>query len=218
MTGERISAWLARLSGRDRPRDARDAPAAERIVVLDVETTGLDTRRDRLLAVGTVAVVSGAVVVADSLEIVVRGGGTSDRANILVHGIGELAQRNGVDPGEACRAFVGHVGSSPIAAFHAPFDRAFVDRALEAALGRRLPNRWIDVARLAPVLCPQVRADTLDEWLSHFGLRAEDRHNPGGDALATAELLIRLMGLLSPRERGAAALSRIVGQARWLGN
>jgi DNA polymerase-3 subunit epsilon len=41
-----------------------------RLVVVDVETSGLNIKKDRLIAIGAVAVVNGRVALADSLEIV----------------------------------------------------------------------------------------------------------------------------------------------------
>ena len=65
----------------------------------------------------------------------------------------------------------------------------------------------MDVAALAPMLCPQVhqREAGLDQWINHFNLQVEDRHNASADALATAELALilfsraRAQGIDSPQ-------------------
>ena len=66
-------------------------------VVLDLETSGLDTGRDALLAIGAVALGAHRIVMADSLDMVVRPAQASSRSNILVHGLGAQAQRKGVE-------------------------------------------------------------------------------------------------------------------------
>ena len=65
-----------------------------RWLVVDVETSGLDAARDRLLAIAAIAVrvdwPSGrlAIVLGDSFEVVLRQEAPSTRENILLHGIG----------------------------------------------------------------------------------------------------------------------------------
>ncbi len=83
-----------------------------RWVVLEVETTGLDTRRDKLLAIAAVAVHFGAggaapcVALHDSFEAGLHHeAANTDKDNILVHGIGVDAQRAGAPPAEVLQAF-----------------------------------------------------------------------------------------------------------------
>jgi DNA polymerase-3 subunit epsilon len=204
----------------------RRGPAVDdaRWVVLDVESSGLDASRDRLLAIAALAVrVDGrraAIALGDSFEIVLRSeSATPDKANILVHGIGVGAQRAGVDPAEALAAFERWIGASPLLAFHAAFDQTLIGRGFGAALGRRLPNPWLDIAPLAELLHPQVAARSLDEWMQHFGIVCAQRHQAAADTLATAELLLRLWPALLkelPQPRFAAA-ARLAAQRRWVG-
>lgn len=196
-----------------RPR----ASAARRWVVVDVETAGLDPARDALLAIGAVAVRDGRIDVDDSFESVVRPEAASARENILVHGIGEGAQRGGDAPAEACRAFLDWAADAPRVAFHAAFDRTVLDRAARTHLGARPKAAWLDLAGLAPVLNPDVRATALDDWLAHFGVPLERRHHAGADAFATAMLFLRLLAQVPAAEREPAALRRLAGSRRWVG-
>lgn len=205
----------------------RRGPAVDdaRWVVLDVESSGLDPSRDRLLAIAALAVrIDGrrpAIALGDSFEIVLRSEAASapDKANILVHGIGVGAQRAGVDPAEALAAFERWVGASPLLAFHAAFDQTLIGRGFDAALGRRLPNPWLDIAPLAELLHPQVAARSLDEWMQHFGIVCAVRHQAAADTLATAELLLKLWPALLkevPRPR-FGAVARLAASRRWVG-
>jgi len=187
-----------------------------RWVVVDVETSGLDKACDVVLAIGAVAVHGEHVSVADSFEVLVRPERTSARENILVHGIGEEAQRGGLPPRSACRMFVDYVGTAPLVAFHAAFDRGFLVRAVKTYAEVPLDNPWLDLAELAPVLHPQVKANGLDEWLRHFGIAVDQRHHASSDAFATAMLFLRLMAAIAPPERDPAKVLRLAAQARWL--
>jgi len=86
------------------------------------------------------------------------------------------------------------VGDSPLLAFHAPFDQHMLGRALKDSLGYRLQHSFLDVADMAPLLCPQaqLREAGLDDWVRWFNLQVVERHNAAADALATAELALIL--------------------------
>jgi DNA polymerase-3 subunit epsilon len=204
-------------------RPAR-APADEsRWVVLDVEASGLDAARDRLLAIAAVAVHvdhgRARIALADSFEVVLRQPAVDappDKANILLHHIGIAAQRGGVEAGAAIAAFTRFAAHSPLLGFHVAFDRALIERAV-ASHQRPLPdNRWLDLEPLAAVLLPQVRAFALDDWLAHFGIRCTQRHHAMADALATAELLLHLWPHLQREAAGGIdAAIGLAAQRRW---
>jgi DNA polymerase-3 subunit epsilon len=210
--------WLKALFGGRRTEEPASRPAGgQRFVVLDCETTGLDAGADALIAIGAVAVRGGRVIASDSFEQVLRPSRTSGRDNILIHRIGEAAQRGGIEPGEACAAFLGYAAGAPLVAFHASFDRAFLTRAVRDSLGRRLDSRWLDLAGLAPALNPSVRAHALDEWLAHFSIEVPQRHHASADAFATAMLFLRLLAQVPPAERNPKSLSSLAQAQRWAG-
>lgn len=208
---------IRRLLGRA-PADAGAAIGASglRWIVVDVETTGLDQAADALLAIGAVAVHGERIAVGDSFEILVRPDRPSSRDNILIHGIGGEAQQGGVDPATACTQFLEFVGDAPLVAFHAPFDRAFLARAVRTHLRRSLRNQWFDLAELAPALYPKVKASGLDEWLRHFHIDVRQRHHASSDAFATAMLFVRLLAALPPQQRTPHAVRKLASHAKWL--
>jgi DNA polymerase-3 subunit epsilon len=190
----------------------------ERWVVVDVETSGMDPSSDGLISIGGVAMRSdGRVLPGESFEIVYRQERASGRDNILVHGIGVLAQQQGVEPGPATRAFLDFVGISPILAFHAPFDRGFLARAVKIFVNQPFDNPWLDLAELAPLLDRSANAKALDEWLKRYDIRVTERHSAAADAFATALLAARL--LPEARRQGGRdfkALQKMARGAKWL--
>lgn len=203
------------------------ARVAPRWVVVDVETSGLDTRHDRLLAIAAVALHlrngRAEIALGDSFELVLQQpeAGEPDRANILLHGIGVGAQRAGLDPRRALADFGSFVEGAPLVGFHVEFDRAVIERDCRA-LGLPGPGtQWIDLDPLATVLRPDVAARSLDEWLDTFGITCGARHRAAADALATAELLQRLWSRLAAESPAAAAgdaraALRLAAHRRWL--
>jgi len=193
--------------------------APERWVVVDVETGGFDPTEDGLISIGAVAMRSdGRVLPSESFEIIYRQSRASSRENILVHGIGVQAQRDGQDPPAATRAFLDYVGVSPILAFHAPFDRAFLARAVKIFVNQPFDNPWLDLAELAPALDPKAGLKSLDEWLHRYDIPVSERHSAAADAFATALLAARL--LHEGRRQGAGGfreLQKLARAVRWVG-
>ena len=196
---------------------------AVRWVVVDCETSGLDAARDRLLAVGAVAVRGGRIVLGESFSAALRQDVASDAANILVHGIGGDAQAGGRAPGDALRDFSAFLGEGLPVAFHAPFDAAVLRRAMAAA-ELAVPARWLDAARLAPALFPSAgpakgARRALDDWLVEFGIACPRRHDALADAYATAQLLLVL--LAEAERQGAGTVDRLrklERSGRWIGS
>ncbi len=174
---------------------------ASRYVVVDVETSGLNINKDRLIAIGAIAVVNGKLAVGDSLEIVLQQRHVSDKQNILIHGIGGTAQAQGVPPIEALLCFLEFVGRDPLIAFHVAFDQAMIGRAIREYLGFKLQHPWADLAYVAPALYPELarRCRSLDHWMTHFGIGNYARHSALADAVATAEVLLALKPKLEAR-------------------
>jgi DNA polymerase-3 subunit epsilon len=208
---------LARLFGR---RTALTLRAA-RWVVVDCETSGLDPARDRLLALGAVAVRAGRIELDESYTAVLRQVAPSDAGNILVHGIGGEAQRGGRPAQEVLREFAGFLGDGLPVAYHAPFDAEVLRRAMAPAAGLRAPRAWHDLARLAPALFPGPghAQRALDDWLALFGIACPSRHDALADAYATAQLLLVLLAEAERQGAGTVdRLSELERSGRWIGH
>jgi DNA polymerase-3 subunit epsilon len=205
----------ASLPAFDPARDAKDL----RLIVIDVETTGLRPYRDRLLAIGAVAVTNGLIRLDDSFEATIRQDEPSATENILVHGIDGTTQTSGVNAADALVAFLRFAREAPLIGFHAKFDRVFVTRAMRQALRAKPRNRWLDLADLAPALFPEhaENARTLDEWTAAFGIENAARHQALADAVATAQLLQVLLSRAA--QAGTSRFADLAARAkerRWL--
>ena len=184
----------------------------QRFVVLDLETSGLNMRRDQVLSIGAVVIDNGAIDLSQQFECTLQRDGHQASASTLIHGIAPSEVARGVDPAEALLDFMEFVGSSPLLAFHAEFDQRMLARALKQHLGYRLQHNFFDVAEIAPLLCPQsrIRQGGLDEWVAEFGLQVHQRHNASADALVTAELALMLFS--KARRQGIDSLVELERQ------
>lgn len=84
------------------------------------------------------------------------------------------------------RVFVAH---------NATFDWRFVTTEVERAGGPALDGDRLCTVRLARVLLPQLRRRSLDALAHYFDVEITERHRAGGDAMATAKILCRLLAL-----------------------
>ena len=119
-------------------------------------------------------------------------------------------------------AFGAWAAGAPRAGFHSDFDRRVLRNACGAAGIPGDDRPWLDLAPLAAALAPEVHrrgGRSLDDWLAAFGIECTIRHNAASDALATAELLLRLRAIAARQgTRGFAALLKAARQSRWLGS
>jgi DNA polymerase-3 subunit epsilon len=196
--------WLARFLGRrELPPDLalrlaawRHLPVPDpaavprRWVVIDTETSGLDTARSKLISIGAVAIEDDAIIVDSSFEVVLRQEIASPRENIELHGVGAAAQAGGEDPPHALVRFLEFVRKDPLVAYHVTFDAAFLRRAIKTQLGMRFDGEWLDIAVLAPLKFSDLARGGrgLDRWFARFGIDPGARHNALADAFATAQL------------------------------
>ncbi|MFJ4193215.1 PolC-type DNA polymerase III [Pseudomonas sp. NPDC089534] len=184
-----------RLAKLPPPRELNECSLREqRWVVLDLETTGLNLNKDRVLSIGAVVIEDGAVDFGQQFERTLQCRELKLGPSVLIHGLGPSAIAAGSDPAEALLDLLEFIGDSPVLAFHAPFDQHMLGRAVKEHLGHKLQSVFLDVADLAPLLCPQahLREAGLDDWIGWFRLEVFERHHASADALATAELALIL--------------------------
>ncbi|NLY57801.1 MAG: 3'-5' exonuclease [Gammaproteobacteria bacterium] len=178
-----------------------------RLVVLDLETSGLDTQRDDILSIGAVAVRQGTLFMADQFERTLHQPDHQPNQATLLHEIAPCEIQRGQPVEAALLDFMHYAGTSVLIAFHAGFEQRMLTRSLRQTLGCRLQHRFLDVAELAPMLYPEAapRCGSLDDWQSHFQLTNSERHNASADAMVTAEILLILLNRLDKQGTNSLA-------------
>ncbi|WP_373058429.1 PolC-type DNA polymerase III [Gemmatimonas sp.] len=83
----------------------------------------------------------------------------------------------------------GHV----FTAHNASFDWRFVSEELDRGVGHLLAGPKLCTVRLARVLLPDLPRKSLDHVTRYFGIEIEARHRAEGDAVATAQALVRML-------------------------
>lgn len=205
----RLAAWHALPSA-----DPATPLDRQEWLVVDVETTGLDVRSDRLIAIGAIRMQGNRIEYGASFDVVLRQEEASSRDNILIHRIAGDEQRQGLDPAEALVAFLEFAGKRPIVGYHAGFDRAMIAKEMRAHLALRFDAPFLDLALAAPTLLADRDGplpDNLDGWLARHDIVIAQRHRAVFDALGTAQFFQVVLG--AAHEKGIARARQLFALA-----
>jgi DNA polymerase III epsilon subunit family exonuclease len=202
------------LSRHSRPSPSREEWLATPLrdivfTVLDCETTGLHAAAgDRLIALGAVRVDGGTVRADDTFDALVNPGVHIPESSTRFHGISDELVREAPSGPQVLAEFAAWAVDSVLVGHHLAFDLGFLGPPAAQA-GITLEPLSLDTMLLSAVLDddPDARHG-LDGVCARFGVEVIGRHTALGDALATAEVLVRMLPLLD--ERGI----RTLGQAR----
>ena len=205
--GDARLAWLGRRVGLAGETSAGLAIEDAELVVFDLETTGLSAGRDRICEIGAVRV--RALEIEGTFETLVDPQTVLPRYVAALTGIRDADLRRAPSQEVALRRFLAFAGDAPLVAHNARFDVAFLDRGVERLTGRRVAAPVVDTVWLARRLLHRRSERFSLRQLAHFfGTSAEPCHRALEDALATAEILVALLGLA--QERGARTLADVI--------
>ena len=198
---------LFAVSESDAALDER--PLSELVyTVFDTETTGLNpSGGDEIIQIGAARVVNGRLLRQESFEQLVDPGRDIPAAGIPIHGITPdmVVGQPRID--EVLPAFHQFAQDTVLVAHNAAFDMKFL-QLLEPRTGLRFQQPVLDTLLLSAVVHPNQESHRLEAIAERFGITVLGRHTALGDALVTAEVLLKLTPLL--RDMGIVTL----GQAR----
>lgn len=183
-------------------------------VVFDTETTGLlPGQGDEIVQIAAVRVVNGRRVEGEVLDMLVNPGRPIPAASTAVHGITEAMVSDAPDVDTALRRFHGFAQGAVLVAHNAPFDMAFLRRR-EAGLGLRFDHPILDTVLLSAVIWGEHEVHSLDALTHRLAITIpeEARHTALGDAVATADALLKLMAML--RGKGLVTFGDLLGEVR----
>ena len=84
-------------------------------------------------------------------------------------------------------------------AHNANFDWRFLTSEISRATGHQLRGRKLCTVKIARKVLPQLSRRSLDHIARYYGVEIRNRHRAGGDAIATAKCLVRMLHDLSDR-------------------
>lgn len=193
----------------DESRAMDERPLASLVfTVFDTETTGLQpSAGDQIIQIGAVRIVNGKMLRQESFEQLVDPGRTISAASIPIHGITQEMVRGQPRITEVLPAFHAFAHESVLVAHNAAFDMRFL-QLQEANTGLVFGHPVLDTLLLSALVHPNQDSHRLETIAERFNITVLGRHTALGDALVTAEVLLRLIPLLQ------AMGIQTLGQAR----
>ncbi|WP_243665068.1 3'-5' exonuclease, partial [Rhodothermus marinus] len=167
--------------------------------VFDTETTGLHPEQgDEIIAIGAVRIVGGRIRPEETFDQLVNPRRPISLDSVRVHGIQPVLLQDKPPIEEVLPRFYRFARDTMLVGHNVAFDLKFI-RQKEKALGLHFDQPVLDTMLLAAVVDPERQHYGLDELAAAFGIEPVGRHSALGDALITAELLLRLLPLLEQR-------------------
>ena len=164
--------------------------------VFDTETTGLNpSQGDEIIQIGAARIVNGKLLRQESFEQLVDPGRVISAASIPIHGITQDMVRGKPRIAEVLPAFHEFAQDTVLVAHNAAFDMKFL-QLQEASTGVAFHQPVLDTLLLSAVVHPNQESHRLEAIAERFNITVLGRHTALGDAMVTAEVLLRLLPLL----------------------
>lgn len=157
-------------------------------ISLDLETTGLSPKHDKIIEIGAVKVISGEIV--DKLSTFVNPGRELDE---------RVRELTGINPEDLALApsiekVIGQVVSFseglPLIGHRILFDYSFVKQAAVNS-GLTFERTGVDTLKISRACFPELESKRLKDMCDYYNIHL-DAHRALNDAIATHELLVKL--------------------------
>ncbi len=186
----------------------------ERFCVIDVETTGLNTKKDEIVAVAALPIEGFRIRFSDHFFTLVKAERFEARS-VKYHGITKYDLREAPAFEEIAPKLLEIISNSIVVGYATYIDVEFLRRAFKKKVGIKLKvERYVDVAELEAWLIRKrgmavtFRLD-FDSLLKMYRIEDATRHSALGDAYATALIFLKQLSQLADYGLGVVDLVRI---------
>ncbi|MFZ1290874.1 MAG: 3'-5' exonuclease [Melioribacteraceae bacterium] len=207
--------WKKYLSYFENEQNLKIPISEANFVVIDVESNGLNPKRDKILSIGAVKIKNNQINISNSFEIFIE----QEEFNpdtALVHGILKKNTLDKISEQNAVIELLEFIKNDIIIGHSIFFDISIINETIKHYGGNNILNKWIDTINLYKrskgedyKIDSSLSLDTLSD---EFNIPKSDRHNAAGDALITAILFMKLTGRL--KQRGITELANLLKKKR----
>ncbi len=168
--------------------------------VFDLETTGLNpTEGDEIISVGAVRIVNGRLLQNERFEQLVDPKRSVPWTSVRIHGIHPEMLEGMPTIDEVLPMFYDFAKDTILVAHNAAFDMRFL-QLKEELTGVKFVNPVLDTLLLSAVVHPSHEDHNLEAIAKRLGVRILARHTAMGDAVATGEMFLKFLPLLSQQK------------------
>lgn len=184
----------------DRGSDCREIE----IVAIDLETTGLDPRRDEILSIGLVSIDRFSIRLASAWHSIVRVDQAIPGESAVIHQITDDQSAAGRPIEELLPEVLRRLAGRPMLVHYSPIEQHFLDAACQKLYGAPFVTQTIDTLEIGQRVFERRNHLIQPGDLRLFNLRPRYNlpqyraHNALSDAIATAELFLAMGDNLYP--------------------
>jgi len=159
-------------------------------IVIDIETTGLSFKNDRITEIGAVKIKNGNIV--DSINWLINPQMEIPQKIQDLTGITNEMVKDAPKLNSIIEEIKLYFGEYPIVAHNAVFDYTFMRNAFEA-YGESIENTVIDTVEMAKLILPEFKRYNLKSLCKKLKIDLENHHRASDDARAAAEIFINML-------------------------
>lgn len=166
-------------------------------IVVDVETTGLDFRKEKIIELAAVKLVNGEIT--ETFESLVNPMQHIRHSSINIHGITEEMILEAPTIEEILPQFLDFIEDKPLIGHNVIFDYSFINFASLSLYGKELSNLKIDTLNMFKEVFPTEPSHGLSALLKKFNVETDTSHRAMADAYSLAKVYTRLRSLYEER-------------------
>lgn len=167
-------------------------------VIIDLETTGKDTKQDEITELAAIRY-RGGQEVATYTQLVKTQKPVREFV-IMLTGITNETLKDKPSIGEVIGDFADFIGSDILIGHNiAAFDSVIIADIYEKYLGRTLENPCVDTMRIGKKICPGLPSYSLETLTAHLGVEYRGAHRGLGDCRITNACYQRMRSIIFER-------------------
>lgn len=178
-----------------------ETPPEGEAVSIDCETTGLNKRKDDIVAVAAIRIRGNRILTSERFEAIVKPKARLNPDAIKIHRLREQDLKDGRSMEEVLPELLRFIGPRPLVGYYLEFDVAMLNKHVRRLIGVGLPNPQIEVSgnyyeRKYGDAPPGTEVDLrFMSILNDLGLPALEQHDAYSDALMTAMMHLAIEDL-----------------------
>ncbi|MCP3951189.1 MAG: PAS domain-containing protein [Desulfobacterales bacterium] len=183
-----------------------------KFTVFDTETTGLNPRGgDEIISIGAVRIVNTRILREETFDRLVDPRRDVPWESVKIHGIQPGMLKGQPDINQVLPDFFKYSEDTILVGHNVAFDMTMLEMK-QAQTGLKFSNPVLDTMLLSAAIHPTHKKHTLEGIGQRLGVMVKGRHTALGDAMATAELLLKMLPLLN--SMGIRTLGEAINASR----
>lgn len=185
------------LFHRDDWREMGQTPLRKLIyVVFDTETTGLNpSEGDEIIQLGAIRIVNGRLLYHEAIDQLIDPKRPVPQSSVEIHGIQPELLPGQPTIDMVLPHFHQFAENSVLVAHNAAFDMRFL-QLKEESTGVKFEHPVLDTLLLSSIIHPNQDSHSLEGLAERLNVTIVGRHTALGDAIVTAEVLLKMLPLL----------------------